>query len=205
MPNINLIASRRADKRRMERLTRQTFFGMTASVVGLVGLASWLTAQHLELAGRLSDAERRMERLRPALAEIDQIRKDTAEKQPKVDTLETARLMTLRWCSLFNSLARSLPAETWVERLDSSGAENTQVTLQVVTRSQTFAGQTAVLLSAQPIFQDVNITSTQTSATPNGAKVVKFEVTAGLRPPATKPAAGAEKTAQGQKGENDNA
>lgn len=205
MPNINLIAARRAEKRRMERLTRQTFFGMTASIMALVGLASWLTAQRLELGGRLAAAEKRMDRLKPALSEIDDIQRDMAEKKPKVETLETARLMTLRWCSLFNALSRSLPADTWVERMDSSGTENTQVTLNVVTRSQTFAGQTAVLMGAQPIFQDVNITSTQASLAASGNRVVRFEVTAGLRAPVAKTSDTGAKTAQGQKGDNGNA
>ncbi|MFM7323054.1 MAG: PilN domain-containing protein [Armatimonadota bacterium] len=182
MPNINLISERRAEKRRVERLTRNAFFGMAGAAGALVAMFSWTTAEKIELAGQMAAADRRMDRLRPALDEISSIQRRTAESRPKVEILENARLSTLRWCSVFNAVPRSLPAGTWIEKWDATGGDATKMTLHAVTSSQSDAGQTAVLLSSQPIFQDVNITSTQAALAASGAKIVRFEITAGLRP-----------------------
>jgi len=181
MPNINLIAERRAEKRRVERLTRNAFFGMAGAAGALVGMFSWTTADKIDLSGQMAAADRRMERLRPALDEIASIQRRTAESRPKVEILENARVSTLRWCSVFNAVPRSLPAGTWIEKWDATGGDATKVTLHAVTSTQSYAGQTAVLLSSQPIFEDVNITSTQSALAASGAKIVRFEVTAALR------------------------
>jgi len=206
MPNINLISERRAEKRRVERLTRNAFFGMAAAAGGLVAMFSWTTAEKIELGGHMAAADRRMERLRPALDEIAAIQRRTAESRPKVEILENARLSTLRWCSVFNAVPRSLPAGTWIEKWDAIGGDTTKMTLHAVTSSQSYAGQTAVLLSSQPIFQDVNITSTQAALAASGAKIVRFEVTAGLRPattPAEEPATPAASARAQAKGNSD--
>ena len=177
MPNINLIAARRIEKRRMERLSRQVFFGMAASVGVLVMTGSFLVVQRLELTSQLASAEQRMEKLKPKLEEIANIRRETDERRPKVERLEEARNTTLRWCVLLNVLSRSLPSKTWIESLDSSGKGSVTLNMKVVTDTQTTAGQTASLLQGQPIFEDINIPGTQSA--PDGT--VRFEVIARMK------------------------
>lgn len=178
MPNINLIAARRVEKRRMERLSRQVFFGMAASVGVLVMTASVLVVQRIELASQLASADQKMTKLKPKLAEIARIRQETDERRPKVERLEEARNTTLRWCVLLNVLSRSLPAKTWIEQFESNGKGSPTVNLKVVTDSQTTAGQTASLLQSQPIFEDINIPGTQTTA----EGTVRFDVIARMKP-----------------------
>jgi Tfp pilus assembly protein PilN len=178
MPNINLIAARRVEKRRMERLSRQVFFGMAASVGVLVMTGSVLVVQRIELASQLASADQKMTKLKPKLAEIARIRQETDERRPKVERLEEARNTTLRWCVLLNVLSRSLPAKTWIEQFESNGKGSPTVNLKVVTDSQTTAGQTASLLQSQPIFEDINIPGTQTTA----EGTVRFDVIARMKP-----------------------
>lgn len=178
MPNINLIAARRVEKRRMERLSRQVFFGMACSVGVLVMTSSYLLVQRVELSSQLAEADQKMEKLKPKLEEIARIRKETDERRPKVERLEEARNTTLRWCVLLNVLSRSLPAKTWIEQFESNGKGSPTVNLRVVTDSQTTAGQTASLLQSQPIFEDINIPGTQTT----GDGTVRFDVVARMKP-----------------------
>ena len=187
MPNINLIAERRAQRQRIERLCRTSFFAMAGSLLGVVGMLSWTAAQRLELSGELAAANRRMRRLEPDLREIARIQRRIADSRPKVETLENARLSTLRWCAVFNALPRVLPAETWLEKLDAVPGDPvagtpTQLTVHAVSRTQSQAGQAAVLMAAQPIFEEIDIRSTRTQSTASGKTVVKFEMSASLRP-----------------------
>ncbi|MFY7954384.1 MAG: PilN domain-containing protein [Armatimonadaceae bacterium] len=206
MPNINLIAERRAQKHRIERLTRTSFVAMTFSLLGVVGMLSWTMARRIELSRELADADTRMRRLQPDLAEIARIRQRIAESRPKVETLENARLSTLRWCAVFNALPRVLPAETWLEKMEAVPGDPaigtpTKLTVHAVSRTQSQAGQAAVLMAAQPIFTEIDIRSTRSESTSSGKTVVKFEMSAALRPQEGSGSSGA--TAVGKSGGED--
>lgn len=160
MPNINLIADRRAEKRRMERLSKQLFYTMGASVAVLVGVASYLITARFSLLGDVAEADRRMEKLRPVIAEIDQVKKVIADKQPKVETLERARYDTLRWTLLFQALAQSLPKDVWLTTLGAPEGEPLVVSLAGSAPSQAIVGQVALNLKAQALFERVELLST---------------------------------------------
>ena len=114
MPNINLIAARREEKKRMERLTRQLFFGLAASVGALVVLVTYLGAERFKLNGELAEAQEKIQRLQPKLDEIARIQKDTNDLKPKVDTLQTAKSATLRWRVLMTAVSQAIPDNTFI-------------------------------------------------------------------------------------------
>lgn len=206
MPNINLIAERRARKQRVARLTKSAFFAMAGSLLGVVGMLSWTTAERIELSRDLAEADKRMDRLRPHLDEIARIQRRIADNRPKVETLENARLATLRWCAVFNSLPRTLPADTWLEKVDALPADPqtgapTRLTVHAVSRTQSQAGQAAVLMAAQPIFSQIDIRSTRTESTPSGQEIVKFELSAAVRGGEDNKASAATQTGAAGKGD----
>ena len=55
MPNVNLIAVRRAEKKRLERNTRRLFLGLTAEVAALALVGSYLGARQIALRSSLAD------------------------------------------------------------------------------------------------------------------------------------------------------
>lgn len=159
MPNINLIAARRQEKRRMEKLTRQLFFGLSGTVAGFVAVASYFITQRFALIGDIAEADSRMSKLQPKLQEIDRIKKETADKQPKVETLEKARYETLRWTMLFQSVALALPPDVWLTSLGAPDGEAIVVTLAGSAPSQNAAAQIVQNLLKQPLFDQVEIPS----------------------------------------------
>lgn len=159
MPNINLIAARRQEKRRLEKLTRQLFFATTGTVAGFVAVGSYFITQRFALMGDIAEANTHLSKLQPKLLEIEQIKKETADKQPKVETLEKARYETLRWTMLFQSVSLALPPDVWLTTLGAPDGEPIIVTLAGSAPSQNVAAQVVQKLLKQPLFEKVEIPS----------------------------------------------
>ncbi len=183
MPNINLIAARREEKKRLERITRQLFFGFAASVGVLIVLGTVLTARRLSLSSDLADANTQMLKLQPTLDRIAEVEKQTKELKPKVETLQTAKLETLRWRSLFTVVSQSIPNSTWITSLSSTGGDGGMITLNGTANSQTLVGDTMTRLGTHPIFDKIDLGFTQSNGKPEDlAQAVTFQINAHLRP-----------------------
>lgn len=195
MPNINLIAARRQEKRRMEKLTRQLFFGLSGTVAGFMAVASFFVTQHFALTGDMAEADTRMSKLQPKLDEIAQIKKETADKQPKVETLEKARYETLRWTLLYQAISNALPADVWLTTIAAPEGDPIVVTLAGSAPSQNVAAQTVQNLLKQPLFDKVEIPSINRNEIENR---FLFQILAHIKPlELAKPAVPTEKkTAQ---------
>ena len=219
MPNINLIADRREEKKKLERLTRQLFFGLAGSAGALALLVILLGTQQLSTSGELADLNSRMQQLTPTLDRIKEFETETAELSPKVDTLQTARDATMRWRTLMQVVSQSIPQGAWLSSMSSDGTDlqNTSLRMSGVASSQTLVGQTMTLLQTHPyrMFDDVKLvfTTNSNAASETENPRYNFEITAHMTPPPT-PAAPAKKdsetadgnktAAAGQEGGNNN-
>jgi Tfp pilus assembly protein PilN len=184
MPNINLIAARREEKKKLERLTRQLFFGLTGSIGVLVALGLYLTAKELAMSGELREAEARMQTLQPKLDRIKQIETDQVTLKPKVQTLQDARTDTLRWRAVLQAVSQSIPGDTWLSGLSTTGnSEDTSINLSGISASQTMVGETMLRLGVHPLFDHVELKYTQTApvTTQDPVQRVAFEIVAHLR------------------------
>lgn len=184
MPNINLIAARREEKKKLERLTRQLFFGLAGSVGILVALGLFLTARELTMSNELSEAEARMATLQPKLDRIAQIEKDQTILQPKVQTLQDAKSETLRWRAVLQAVSQSIPGDTWLSGLSTAGnSEDTTINLAGISASQSMVGETMLRLSVHPLFDRVELKYTTTApvTAQDPVQRVSFEIGAHLR------------------------
>jgi Tfp pilus assembly protein PilN len=203
MPNINLIAERREEKRRMERLSKQLFYAIGGSLGVLVAMGSYLLTQRITLQGDVAEADNRMAKLRPVIDEIERIKKETADKKPKVDTLEKARYDTLRWTLLFQAVAQSLPKDAWLTTIGAPEGEPVVVSLAGSAPTQAMAGQVALNLKTQSLFEKVELLST--SRIEKDSRFM-FQINAPIKPialPAAPPPAEEKKTAQAGRSEGE--
>lgn len=183
MPNINLIAARREEKKRLERITRQLFFGFAASVGVMFLLGTYLAACRLTTGADLADATAKMQKLQPTLDRIAEVEKQTNEMRPKVDTLQTAKMETLRWRSLFTVVSQSIPNSTWITSLSSTGGDVGTITLNGTASSQTLVGDTMSRLGSHPVFDKIDLGFTQSNGNSSDmAQAVTFQINAHLRP-----------------------
>ena len=160
MPNINLIAQRRQDKRRLERLSKKLFYAAGASLGIFVVVGSYLLTARISLQGDSAEADHRMSKLKPVIDEIERIQKESAEKKPKVETLEKAHYDTLRWTMLFQAVAQSLPRGVWLTTIGAAEGDPLVVSMAGSAPSQAVAGQVALNLKSQPLFERVELLST---------------------------------------------
>lgn len=182
MPNINLIAARREEKKRLERITRQLFFGFAGSVGVLFLMGTFLTARRLSVGADLADANAQMQKLQPTLDRIAEVEKQTSELKPKVETLQTAKLETLRWRSIFTVVSQSIPNSAWITSLSSTGGEAGVITLNGTASSQTLVGDTMSRLGTHPVFDKIDLVFTQsTGDTQSPVQPVTFQINALLR------------------------
>jgi Tfp pilus assembly protein PilN len=188
MPNINLIADRREEKKKLERLTRQLFFGLAGSVGALALLVIFLGTQQYSASAELNELNARMAELQPQLDRIAQTEKLTSELQPKVATLEEARDATMRYRALLQDISQAVPAGAWVTNVASSGeTQDTSLRLTGTAASQTIVALAMTQLQARPTFDKVDLVSTNLSGGQDGNSPLRysFELNAHLRPPAT--------------------
>lgn len=195
MPNINLIAARRAEKKKVEQWTRQIFYGLVGSVGAFILLASYLGVQRLAMENERREAEAALQRLKPKLDRIAQINADKAALLPKVNTLQQAKADTLRWRALMQVVSQSVPFDTWLTGMQATGAgDATVLRLQGSAASQSLVGETMLRLQQHPLFKQVDLSFTNAvqSVMPNMPTRFNFEVAAQLRgsvnpqPPAPK-------------------
>ncbi|MGC4045554.1 MAG: PilN domain-containing protein [Armatimonas sp.] len=192
MPNINLIASRREEKKRLERTAGQLFIGLGSSVGVLLLLASYMAARHLSMNADMSSADQRMEKIQPTLDEIERIKKETADLEPKVEQLETAKLQTLRWQAVFLALSRTTPHNTWLSQVSAAEGESPTVSIQGQTENQHQVADMNEALQREAVFANVEIKGTNavnvtlpgkgTMAPPEQIQRIQFDLTAQLKP-----------------------
>ncbi len=192
MPNINLIASRREEKKRLERTAGQLFIGLGSSVGVLLLLASYMAARHLSMNADMASADQRMEKIQPTLDEIERIKKETDDLVPKVEQLETAKLQTLRWQAVFLALSRTTPRNTWLSQVSAGEGDTPSVTIQGQTENQHQVADMNEALQREDVFANVEIKGTNavnvtlpgkgTTAPPEQLQRIQFDLTAQLKP-----------------------
>lgn len=187
MPNVNLIAARRAEKKRVEKNTRRLFFGLAVEVGVLVLLGSYIGARQIALRGALTEANTRMQKLQPTLDRIAQIEKDTTILKPKVDTLLGAKADTLRWRAMLQIVSLSVPSNAWLTSITSQGSgADTTITISGNAGTQTIVGETMTRLGSFPVFDKIDLRFTQLSSAPTDV-VPRFTFEIGAHLKSTRP------------------
>ena len=183
MPNVNLIAARRSEKKRVERNTRRLFFGLTVEVAALVAVGSLMGVKQMRLNGELADANAKLLQLQPTLNRILTIKSDTEQLKPKLDTLVSAKADTLRWRAMLQIVSLSVPSNAWLSAISATGTgDETTITIAGVAGSQTLVGETMTRLQSFPVFDKVDLKFTQLASQPEDpVQRISFEIGAHLK------------------------
>ncbi len=216
MPNVNLIAARRAEKKRLEQNARRLFLGLIVEAMAVAVLGMTLAVQQMQMRTALSSADARVARLQPTLRQIQDIKTENAGLQPRIDTLRTARADTLRWRALLQIVSQSIPSDAWLSSITaatvaatgpadpnadpSAAAPPAVVTISGTAGSQSRVGETMSRLGAYPVFGQVDLRFTQLDAPQGSVNAaaaasstrVKFEISAQLKSSAPRPVEPAE-------------
>jgi Tfp pilus assembly protein PilN len=199
MPSVNMIAPRRADKRRRERDMRRLVVVIIVELIFAVGLGGWVGARMLTTSNRIADLNTEIAKLKPIVKQIEEYDKAKARLDPKLNLLNQAKDCTMRWYGVLDRLTQSMPDSTYLTRLNTSteGKDESvvNVSLNGVSVSQERIGETMMRLHSIPEFDTVNLHYTQNTAI-SGASAVEFEFGALLK--SDEPAKGAKTNARAE-------
>ena len=190
MPNINLIASRREERKHLEVLSRHLLFSVAIAFGLGVAVWSFLAVRTFALRGDLAETNAEIVKLQPTVDKIDYYRTQTTKLKPKIECLEKARVRTLFWRDLTESLGHSMSKDTWLtaidvqDRNDPKSGTVREMVLKGVSFTQARVGVMMMRINRRPFFDDVKLNFTR-EGTITGEPLLDFEVVCRLPVPGT--------------------
>lgn len=198
MPSINMIAARRAEKRRQEQNIRKLLYGISAEVACVVLALGALSLREMNMRGHISELNAQIQNLQPKVNKIQDLQKQMAELQPKVKTLDGAKADTMFWYSNLYAITASLPDKTWLTSLGLAGGGGTPgtvgapgsaagtdptISLAGVSLDQAHVGEAMLRMNQAPGLDHVDLSQAQQGKT-GEADTVSFQMTVHLKPEA---------------------
>ncbi len=188
MPSINMIAPRRAEKRRMERDMRRLCLVIVGELVCAVALGGIVCTKIITTGKSINSLNAKIAQLQPTVREIEKNEEATKALKPKLDLLNQAKDDTMRWYNTLDRLTQSMPQSTYLTRLATGKAPNqgaAAVNLTGISISQARIGEAMLRLADIPELDTVDLHFTQSSVI-NGSSAIEFEIGAtfeGTEPP----------------------
>lgn len=184
MPSINMIAPRRAERRRLERDVRRLALVICVELIVGVILSGLLWARIYSTYARIGDLEVQLVKLQPDVKRIQTLQAATLKLKPKLQVLNEAKDRTLRWYNLLDKLSMSLPEKTWIQRIEGAppppDKNETQIVFSGVAETQKLVGETMLRLYANQDLDDVGLSFTQ-ATTVEKRQAYEFEVAATMK------------------------
>ncbi|MDH7481019.1 MAG: PilN domain-containing protein [Armatimonadota bacterium] len=193
MPSINMIAARRAERKRLEKQIRIVALILFCEILFAVGVFSFMTARIHASNVKLAELNNDLKRIQPTVDRIQYYEREIKKLEPRLDLLAESREQTLLWYTVLQDLARSVPQSTWLcsvtttKPAPTSGSEgqseqakkeNTPtMKLKGTSASQRLVGETMLRLNRFPEFSKVDLSYTQ-KANSNEYEGLEFEIAA---------------------------
>ena len=184
MPSINMIAPRRAERKRLERDVRRLTLAICLIMIFGVVISGLLWARIYSTRARIGDLDVQLVKLQPDVRRIQTLQSMTKELEPKLVVLNDAKDRTLHWYNLLDKLSVSLPQKTWIQRITSNPPtpekNETQIVLNGYAETQKLVGETMLRLYTNEDLDEVDLRFTQ-AATVEKKPAYEFEVAANLK------------------------
>lgn len=184
MPSINMIAPRRAEKRRFERDMRRLVIVIIVELVVAVGLGGWMCTRYFTTRAQVDELTAQLAKLEPVVKEIEQYDKATAKLKPKLDLLNQAKDDTMRWFNTLDRLTQCVPSSAWLTQIntgrDRDGSSLT-ISLNGMSATQANVGEAMLRLHTIPELENVSLHYTQERVNRTGS-AFEFEIGANMKP-----------------------
>ncbi len=182
MPSVNMIAPRRAEKRRLERDMRRLVIVIAVELVFAVGLGGWVATKMFTTRSRIADLDVQIANFQPTVKQIEQYDSAAAKIAPKLQLLNQAKSGTMLWYNTLDRLTQSLPSATWLTRISTGQAKddtNLALNLTGVSVSQAKVGETMMRLHTNEDFRGVDLHFTRETSV-GDTPAFEFEIGANL-------------------------
>jgi len=197
MPSINMIAARRAERKKLEKRIQLAILVILIQVFLALSFFGFVTAKICSANRTIGKLDKDLKSLQPKVLEIKHYETEIRKLKPRLDLLADAREQTLLWYSLMRGVSRSMANKTWLSSLRVSSPESTNqvaqqgsesagkpqavtVNLKGVSMSQALVGETMLRLNQCPEVQRVDLNFTQKGAA-SLEDAIEFEIVAALK------------------------
>lgn len=183
MPSINMIAPRRAEKRRLERDMRRLVVVIIVELVVAVGFGGWMCTSYFTTRAQIDELNVQLSKLEPIVKEIEQYDKATAKLAPRLELLNQAKESTMRWYNTLDRLTQCIPSSAWLTQIStgrSRGTGSLTVSLGGMSATQAHVGEAMLRLQTIPDLRDINLHYTQ-ERNSGEMTAVEFEIGAGMQ------------------------
>jgi Tfp pilus assembly protein PilN len=187
MPSINMIASRRAEKRRVEANTQKLVYGILAEFGVFLILTSLMVGHLVTTHNQSADLDDRIKSLQAKVDEIKHLQDATTALSPKIQALTEAKAQTLYWYTSFQNVADALPANTWLTNMTSSGQpdgigpSSAKLSIGGNAINQFTVGEAMLRMNQYPNVAQVNLNVVQ-QAMLGTRPIVNFTMLVNLKP-----------------------
>ena len=192
MPSINMIAVRRAEKKRVEKMVYCALLVILGELAITLGVVGFMTARVHASNVNIRQLDAQMTKLQPTVARINRYEGEIKELKPRLDLLGQSRDQTMVWYAVVHDLARSMPEETWLTGIATSqvvstspsagnAAPSATLNLSGTSVSQKLVGEAMLRLNQCSEFDRVDLTYTQ-ERTVGETKAMQFQIVAKLKP-----------------------
>ena len=174
MPSVNMIAARRAEKKRLEKFIYVALVVIVGELAIMLAVMGFMTARVHADNSRIHGLDRDMARIQPTVDKIRKYESQIKELSPRLDLLSSSRDQTMLWHSVLQDLGRCMPEKTWLTSVatsvtssgssSSSGGKSapaTTLNLGGSSVSQQLVGEAMLRLNQCPEFEKVDLTYTQ--------------------------------------------
>jgi Tfp pilus assembly protein PilN len=176
---INLIAARRAERRKREMVRAVIVRGMAAVGAATVLAIAFMTWSTQITESRIRDADAQMVLLKDTVDQVERLQSSLESLQPRVETLVKAQNATNRWRAVLAEVGASLPEQTWITSFASQNTAGQGFTVTGQTVSQDRVGKAMMRLHRADIVQSVDL---RFSRSGQGSQMVTFELAGAMLP-----------------------
>ncbi|MEO7719243.1 MAG: PilN domain-containing protein [Capsulimonas sp.] len=206
MPSINMVALRRAEKRRQENNIRKIVYAILGEIGVFVLLLTFMSARMFGINGQIGDLDNKLQKLQPKVTAIQALQQETSKLMPKVTTLASAKGDTLFWYDSIYAVTRSLPSRTWLTSIGTQGntpsaaaapatanaapaGDAPTLSVSGVALNQGAVGEAMLHMNHEPSLESVDLAYVQSQKT-GTTDTVAFQMTVHLKQPAAPAAKG---------------
>jgi Tfp pilus assembly protein PilN len=183
MLNINLIASRRADRQRRLKMMRCSVYGLLTMATAIVVMFAWMTVAMRLTQNEIEECEARLNapEFVTAIERVNFLKQEIASLEPRLSLLEKVHSSEQDWLDVLDHTSAVIPADVWLTEVSSKRDKNIQtLTLRGTALSHHAAGNLMLNLKHADWCGAPQLSFTELSEARTGQEVVNFEILAPL-------------------------
>jgi len=181
--DINLIATRRAQKQRTIAIMRCAVYSLIAILVavGLLYAKMWMATRLVEGQIAVVEGELANPTLADAIERIRFLEANISDYGPRVDLLEKVHGSEQAWIDIMTDLSAVIPTGVWVSQMSTHrGPQEQSISLRGSAYNQRDIGQFMLLVEELAWSKAPSLGFTQANTNNQGKAVVEFEVSVPL-------------------------